>query len=74
MKELEIFYAVNKSGQAKVFTTYPARDEHRNIWIGDINVAVISFVDCIETVYGFKLPEISWKDEPVTITIRIGYD
>ena len=74
MNEVILFFAVNRSGQGLVFSTIPVRDERRKVWVGDINAAAMSFIGCLETVYGFSLPDISWKDEPVTITIRIGYD
>lgn len=74
MGEIVLFYAVNKSGQGKVFTSFPERDGHRNIWVGDMNVAVLCFVDCLETAYGFDLPDISWNDEPVRIKIKFGYE
>lgn len=74
MGEIVLYYAVNKSGQGKVFTSFPERDGHRNIWVGDILVSVLCFVDTLETVYGFSLPDISWDDEPVMMKITFGYD
>ena len=72
MKELTIYYAVNKSGQVVVFVSRPERNEHRNIWVGDMNAAVTRFIDCLETAFGYELPSISWKDEPVELKLSIS--
>ena len=72
MKELKIYYAVNKSGQSVVFVSRPERNEHFNIWMGDMNAAVTHFIYCLETTFGYELPNISWKDEPVELKISIS--
>ena len=71
---IRLWYCINKSGQGKVFVTKPERDEHRRVWIGDINVAVLRFVDWLEVDCGHPLPDITWNDEPVLIDININYD
>ena len=74
MNGLTFFYAVNKSGQGCLFTSRPERNEHRNIWVGSMNAAVTRFFDCLETVYGYALPDISWEDEPVGLRLSITRD
>lgn len=70
--KINLWYCVNGNGQAKVFVSYPERDEHRRIWVGHINIAVLRFVDWLETDCGYALPDITWKDEPFQIEINIG--
>lgn len=67
---ISLWYAVNASGQGRVFITRPVRDEKRHVWVGTINVAALRFVDFLETECSFPLPDISWNDECVTITIN----
>ena len=69
--KISIFYCVNKSGQGCVFTTYPTRDEKRLVWLGRAVLSVTRFIDYLETGLGYKLPDISWNDDPVKIDINI---
>lgn len=70
--KINLWYAVNGSGQAKVFSTQPVRDEKRRVWLGEIHSAVLRFIDYLETVCGYELPDTTWKDEPVIIEMLIN--
>lgn len=65
-----VFYAVSKSGQGRIFTTLPERDEHWGMWLGES-------VGCISTLFmlflsdGLQLPTITWEDEPVELELSI---
>ena len=72
--KIRLWYCVNGSGQAKVFVCRPVRDEHRRIWVGDLNVAVLRFVDWLEVDCSYELPDISWDDVPIDINIEKGYE
>jgi len=72
--QISLWYCVSGSGQAKVFVTKPERNEKRRCWIGDINIAVIRFLDWLEVDCGYELPEMSWKDEPVELIIDISHE
>jgi hypothetical protein len=69
--EIRLWYCVNGSGQAKVFVTKPERYEKRRCWVGELNAAVLRFIDWLEVECGYELPDISWKDEPVPIDMKI---
>lgn len=70
---ISLWYCVNGSGQAKVFITKPERYEKRRCWIGELNAAVIRFMDWLEVDCGYVFPDISWKDDAVEINIDVGY-
>ena len=69
--EIRLWYCVNGSGQAKLFVTKPERYEKRRCWVGELNIAVVRFLDWLETECGYELPDISWDDEPVAIDISV---
>ena len=71
---ISLWYAVNGSGQGRVFVTCPYRDEKRRIWLGDVSLAALRFVDFLETDCGFILPDITWKDESVQIFVNANYE
>lgn len=66
----EVYIAANKSGQIRVYTTYPERNEHFGIFTGE-------HIGCISTLFmlfesdGMKLPDIKYKDEPRKFVITI---
>ncbi len=71
---INLWYAVNGSGQGRVFVTQPVRDERRRIWVGGINLAALRFIDFLETDCSFPLPDITWKDESVQISISASHE
>ena len=72
MKELEIYYAVHKSGQGCVFVATPTRDNTRQVWTGQYDGHVTSVVARMESL-GFVLPRITWEDEPVKLKLSLAY-
>lgn len=73
MKELEIFYAVNKSGQGCVFEDEPSRDTGLEVWEGQYNGSITMVVARMESL-GFVLPRITWEDEPVKLKLSLTYE
>lgn len=68
----DIWYAVSGKGQGKVFTTKPERDEHFKVWLGE-SVGFISMLVMAMEADGFELPMLKWVDDPVKLTITLGY-
>ena len=64
------YYAVNGSGQGVVFTSYPQRDHHLKIWVGDIVTCFTMAFNQMEAE-GLQLPAIKWSDEPVTVNLKV---
>ena len=69
---MELWYAVNKSGQGRVFTVRPERNEYFGVWVGTSLTSVSSLVMQLEWE-GFTLPSIKWSDDPVRMTLSLGY-
>ncbi|MBR1526236.1 MAG: hypothetical protein IJ640_06205 [Prevotella sp.] len=72
MKELTIYYAVNKSGQGCIFEDKPRRDTILDVWVGQYNGSVTMVVARMESL-GFVLPKIKWSDEPVALKLTLAY-
>lgn len=70
--EKTLWYAVSGKGQGRIFTTYPVRDEHFRIWQAE-SVGCISTVVMLMESEGFDLPDMTWKDEPVKLTLSLDY-
>lgn len=70
MKELEIFYAVDKSGQGCVFEDEPSRDTVLKVWVGLYNGSITMVVARMEAL-GFVLPKLTWQDEPVELKLSL---
>lgn len=68
----DIWYAVSKRGQGRVFTTKPERNDHWGIWEGE-SVGFISMLVMEMEADGFELPMLKWSDDPVKLTITLGY-
>ena len=66
-----LWYAVNGSGQAVVFTNPPERDDHFRVWCGEQLGCFSSLVMQMESD-GFELPVLKWKDEPVMIELELN--
>ena len=68
---IEIYYAVSKQGQGRIFTSMPVRLEDFGLWDGESNGRVSMFV--LEMIdRGFELPCISWNDEPVLFKVSMS--
>ena len=71
-KKMEIWYAVSKSGQGRVFTSKPERNEHFGIWTGE-HIGFVSSLFMWFEAEGLTLPEIGWGDEPIRMVLSLGY-
>lgn len=65
-----IYLAANKSGQIRVFTTKPERDEKWGIFTGE-HVGCISTLFMIFEADGMKVPDLKFSDEPRKYSISI---
>ena len=63
-----IYYAVNRNGKEVFFISPPERVERLGIWVGNI-APYISRTILIMVEEGFRLPEISWKNDPVALKL-----
>lgn len=70
MNELIVFYAVDESGQGKIYKELPCRDTYSGKWNGSSDSLLPSIFWRLE-YFGFRLPDISWKDNPVTLKITM---
>ena len=68
---MKIWYAVSSRGQGNVFTSYPVRNSHFNIWTGHIEGCVSSLVCLMAAEGDIELPVITWKDDPVELELTI---
>lgn len=66
----EVYYAVSKKGQGRVFTTIPERDLHWGLWLGE-NIGCISTLFMLFEADGMALPDIKFNDEPRKFRITI---
>ena len=66
----EVYYAVSKKGQGRVFTTFPERDSHWGIWLGE-SIGCISTLFMLFEADGLEVPNINFNDEPRKYTITI---
>lgn len=66
-----IYYAVNRDGKDVFFISPPERVERNGIWVGNI-VPCISRTILIMVEEGFRLPEITWKNDPVALKLSIS--
>lgn len=71
-KEATIWYAVSKTGQGRVFTTKPERNDHFGIWVGE-HVGFVSSLFMWAESEGLRLPDLKWNDDPVPMTVTIGF-
>ena len=68
----ELFYAVSRKGQGRVFTECPKRDERLGVWVGE-SAGCISMTVMIFESDGYVLPRISWDDEPIGMKMSLEY-
>ena len=67
----ELYYAVNASGKGLIYTTYPIRDEKRNIWLGTISTVYAEIVSRL-SFEGLELPNLTWKDNPIKLNLTLS--
>lgn len=67
----ELYYAVNASGKGFIYTTYPTRDEKRNIWLGTISTVYTEIVSRL-SFEGFEHPNLTWKDNPIKLNLTLS--
>lgn len=66
----EVYIAANKSGQIRVFTNLPERNDAFGIWVGD-SVGCISTIFMLFEADGMEVPALKFCDEPRKFTITI---
>ena len=67
----EVYIAASKTGQIRVFTSFPERNESFGVWVGE-SVGCVSMMVMLMESDGFELPELKWSDEPVEMEISIN--
>lgn len=70
-KVKKLYYAVNGSGQGMIFCSFPERDNHRNVWCGNMEGLYTRLVMQLESEQALSLPVLSWKDEPVVLELKL---
>ncbi len=68
----QLYYAVNKSGQGRIFEEKPNRNTIYEVWVGQYSGSVTMIVARMEAL-GFVLPKITWADEPVKLNLSLDY-
>lgn len=67
-----LYLAVNGSGQGVVFTSYPVRDDHRKIWVGEMVGIYSTLVMQLESEELISLPvDMTWNDEPIKLELNL---
>lgn len=66
----KIYIATSKTGQMRVFTSVPERDQHFGIWCGD-SVGCISMVFMLFESDGMHVPNQKWDDDPIELELSI---
>ena len=69
---MELWYAVSKSGQGRIFTSRPERNEHFGIWTGE-HIGFVSSLFMWFEAEGLVPPELRWGDDPVKMTLTLGF-
>lgn len=70
--ELNIWYAVNKGGQGRVFLGRPKRDEKSGLWLGETTGDINLIIYRLWAMHG-GAPALSWEDEPLELQLTLGY-
>lgn len=68
----KLWYAVSRKGQGRVFTSLPVREPRLGVWTGE-SVGCISMTVMVMESDGFRLPRITWDDEPVELKLTLDY-
>lgn len=69
---MKLYYAVSKSGQGRVFTTLPVRNEHFGIFEGE-HIGAVSTIFMIMEAEGLQVPSLTWKDDPVELSLELKF-
>ena len=69
---LDIYWAVSRKGQGRIFTERPIRDVKLGVWVGE-SAGYISMTVILMQLSGFKLPELTWEDAPVRLELSLNY-
>ena len=72
IKVMTIYYAVSRTGQGRVFTTLPERNEAFGIWCGE-SVGFVSSLFMYMESDGFRMPDLKWHDDPAKLTISLEF-
>lgn len=67
----KIYIATSKTGQMRVFTTMPEREEKFGIWVGE-SVGCISMVFMLFEADGLQIPKQKWSDDPIELELSIS--
>jgi len=68
----EVYIAASKTGQIRVFTSFPERNESFGVWVGE-SVGCISMLVMMMEADGMELPDLKWSDEPVELKLSLSY-
>ena len=68
----EVYIAASKTGQIRVFTSFPERNESFGVWVGE-SVGCISTLVMMMEADGMELPDLEWSDEPVELKLSLSY-
>lgn len=66
---MNIWYAVNRSGQGNIFLERPRR--RNGVWIGYSEGFMCMLICSMIEKTEFKLPELTYNNEPVKFNIKI---
>lgn len=69
---IDLYYAVSKQGQGRIFTSLPIRSNSFKCWIGNSDGAISSVFMLMESE-GLEVPNLTWKDEPVKLTLELKF-
>lgn len=72
-KKIKLYYVKSRRGQGVVFTEKPRRRDDIGVWAGRIEGIYCSVVDDLEHRGILKLPELSYEDEPLELTLTLSY-
>lgn len=70
VQTIKIWLAASKSGQLRVFTSAPERDDRFGVWKGNSKGCITAFLSMMESD-GLQIPELKWNDAPVEIEITV---
>ena len=67
----KIWYAVSGTGQGRIYTSCPVRNEHWKLWEAESVGCVSMVVMLLESEGVLSLPNLTWDDEPVELELSI---
>lgn len=72
MATKKLWYAVSGTGQGRVFTTFPVRDDHFKIWCAESVGCISMTVMLLESEGLLTFPPMTWNDEPIEFELSIN--